>query len=308
MRRFYTCSVLAAICAVVLAASGAALAGETPEFPQNQAQWINGSPLSLEAVKGKVVFLWFFDADCPTCRGKWPGLMQTAHQFDGKPVLFVGVTSGKPREQLEKYVKETGLTWPVIVDTSREFETAAGIRPIISLQNIHQVRIISANGKMSGGNYEDIAGEVTKALVGAAWKIDPAGMPESLLPAWTAVEFGNYSQAAAMLKRLPKRGRPEMQEFVEQNQGGCETGYRQGVEHCRGCRERWREPDGLQDLPASAAEIRGIRSAERPERKNEDSGGERKSKRPSRPPATCCWQKRRSMERITSRRNEPFRR
>jgi len=166
-------------------------------------------------MKGKAVVMWFFEPACPNCRALWPSLQETAHKFDGKPVLFIAVASGSSRTSIESYVHATSVKWPVLVDTSREFEKGAGITPQISLQNIHQVLVLSADGKIGYGDPSNLEKTGNTALLGATWKLDPTGMPDELRPAWVAVEFGNYPQAGAVLKRLSKSTKTSDQPFVD---------------------------------------------------------------------------------------------
>src|SRR5215475_14011153 len=72
--------------------AGAAEAAEL--LPSEAAVWLNSPPLTVDALKGKGVFLWFFEETCPTCRGKWPGLYELARRFEGQPVVFIAVNSG----------------------------------------------------------------------------------------------------------------------------------------------------------------------------------------------------------------------
>src|SRR5690349_3653751 len=52
-----------------------ATAADTAELlPRDPAAWLNSPPLSVEALKGKGVVLWFFEEQCPRCRAKWPGM------------------------------------------------------------------------------------------------------------------------------------------------------------------------------------------------------------------------------------------
>ena len=44
----------------------------TVQFP---ATWVNSDPISLESLRGKAVFLYFFEETCPKCRDRWPSLI-----------------------------------------------------------------------------------------------------------------------------------------------------------------------------------------------------------------------------------------
>ncbi len=173
---------------------------QAAEFPASPAQWINAAPLSRAELAGKAALLWFFEEDCPRCRAKWPDLIKTAKEFEGKPIVFIAVNSGSSRQEIEQYVRQTRIPWPVVVDPSCAFEKAVGVNEI-SLQNIHQVQLLMPNGKFQPGSWSDIKGAAEKALANASFKVDPQGIPPALKSAWADVEFGRYSKAAASIKR-----------------------------------------------------------------------------------------------------------
>src|SRR5688572_19238738 len=167
----------AAVIAVLCIAAGA-IADETPGnlLPTNPSMWLNSPPLSAEALKGKGVFLWFYEEGCPTCRAKWPGLYELAKKYQGQPVVFIAVNSGNPPAEVAQYAREVRLTWPIIVDPTREFEKLY-MDNEISLQNIHQCQLILPSGKKTNGQWSDLDASVQVALTGASWKIDPQTIP-----------------------------------------------------------------------------------------------------------------------------------
>jgi thiol-disulfide isomerase/thioredoxin len=172
----------------------------TDLLPSDPAAWVNSPPLSVESLKGKAVVLWFYEEQCPKCRGKWPAMYELARKFEDQPVLFIAVNSGTPRPAVEQYAKGVDLKWPIIVDPSRQFEKQ-WMDGEISLQNIHQVGLILPTGRKDMGRWDDLEGSVQKALEGAAWKIDPATIPQALMPTWRLIELGKYSAAAPLLKK-----------------------------------------------------------------------------------------------------------
>lgn len=197
-------------CIVALIASltfaGSLSAASAPTLPKN---WVNGDPVSLAGLKGKVGVLYFYEEDCPTCRGKWPGILEAAAKYEGKPVVFIAINSGNESKPVEAYAKSVGLKWPVIVDSSRAFEKAAGVGTI-STSNIYQMRIIAPDGSLHGGNPGDFASSIDPYLAKATWKVDPAIVPESLKSAWKAVEFGDYLSALPAVRRAAGASNAEM--------------------------------------------------------------------------------------------------
>ena len=183
-------------------------------LPANPQAWLNSPPLTAEALQGKAMVLWFFEEGCPRCREKWPGMIETANKFQGQPVVFVGVNSGNPREAVDQYAQEVSLKWPVIVDTDRSFEKACGVSEI-SLQNIYQIKVLTAQGTLTGGDWSDVEGTAKKGLAGAAWRVDPTKIPAALQDAWRAVEFGSYSLAAAAIKKHLASPKPDVKAGAE---------------------------------------------------------------------------------------------
>ncbi len=124
---------------------------------------------------------------------------QTRKEFENEPVVFIGINSGNPKAQVQSYLTSVKSEWPVYVDTDRSFEKHFGFE--ISLQNIFQARIVDGSGKMEQANPRDLAGSVKGKLSTAKWKIEPAEIPEPLKKAWRALEFGQFTVAAPLIKQ-----------------------------------------------------------------------------------------------------------
>lgn len=188
------------------------------EFPASPAQWINATPISRADLAGKAALLWFFEEDCPRCRAKWPELIETAKEFEGKPIVFIAVNSGSSRQEIEQYVRQSRIPWPVVVDPNREFEKAVGLNEI-SLQNIYQVQLLMPNGEFRSGRWSDLKGSAEQALANASFKVDPESIPAALRSAWADVEFGRYSKAAVSIKRSLNSSDAEIKAAAEKLHG-----------------------------------------------------------------------------------------
>jgi len=70
---------------------GAELVGKAaPEWVASD--WMNSPPLSLNALRGKVVLVrWFTSKDCPHCNVTAPALNQLDGEFRGKGLVVVGM-------------------------------------------------------------------------------------------------------------------------------------------------------------------------------------------------------------------------
>ncbi|MBL9081772.1 MAG: TlpA family protein disulfide reductase [Planctomycetales bacterium] len=202
----------ACVCATFVAASTTPAAAQAPSFlsgvlgstdavqlPSSPAAWINSPPLTNEMLAGKAAYFYFFEETCPSCIRRWPEIFAAAKKFEGKPVVFIAVNSGTPRADLQPYVNDVGLKWPVIVDTDRSFEKALGVSEI-NLQNIYQAQGLMPDGTWQGSTY-DLESGVPSLLTDAKWRVDPVEVPDVLKPAWVQVEFGNFASAALLVKR-----------------------------------------------------------------------------------------------------------
>ncbi len=178
------------------------------KFPTDPASWLNSPPLSVESLQGKAAFLWFFEEGCPRCREKWPGLLATAGKFRDQPIVFIAVNSGSARGTVAAYARQNGVGWPIIVDTSRQFEKQAGVGEI-SLQNIHQACMLMPDGTLRRADWSDVSGSAEQALKTAKWNVDPKGIPASLRSAWLGVEFGEYASVANVVKRSAASRKPD---------------------------------------------------------------------------------------------------
>jgi peroxiredoxin len=111
--------------AAVLLALGQTLLGQpVPEWPAKTAdRWVQGGPLTLAGLRGKVVLIRFFmESDCPYCRGTAPALNEFHRELASRGLVVIGMYTPKPRprsvpnEQVAEYVKAYGFEFPVAVD------------------------------------------------------------------------------------------------------------------------------------------------------------------------------------------------
>jgi peroxiredoxin len=208
-----TASIRRLIAGVAFLVSVAAANAETaPPFPSDPNAWINSGPLSVTGLKGKGIVLWFFEEDSPECEARWPEMVATAKKFDGKPVVFIAVNSGNPKVKTDAYVRQVKVPWPVLVDSSRDFEKACGLISEINLENSSQIRYIKPDGEILAGVNDDLDEIAEKAVEGAKWKVEPTEVPDSLKSTWTAFEIGNYKGMAASLKKSQASSKAEVKE------------------------------------------------------------------------------------------------
>ena len=80
--------------------------------------WVQGGPLTLASLKGKVVLLRFWAGDCPYCVRSAPALLSLEKQYGGRGLVVVGLhhpksAKGREVEWVARKAAELGFTFPV---------------------------------------------------------------------------------------------------------------------------------------------------------------------------------------------------
>jgi peroxiredoxin len=86
-----------------------------------------GQVVTLEGQRGKVVMLYFWATWCPYCTREMPSSIETLHrEFRDQGLAILAINLVEPRAQVAPWVRERGLTFPVLLDESGA--VAAGYR------------------------------------------------------------------------------------------------------------------------------------------------------------------------------------
>ena len=84
--------------------------------------WRNSASLSMHALRGRVVVVRFWTADCAACEKTLPALQQLATEFRGQPVTFMGAFTAKPADSVKTMdgpsalAKKMGVTFALALD------------------------------------------------------------------------------------------------------------------------------------------------------------------------------------------------
>ena len=95
---------------------------DQPAPPWQVSQWFNSPPLSLDQLRGKVVFVrWFMGPSCPFCSGTAPTLRALHERYGAKGLAVIGMYHHKEQtpldaRQVEGWVKHYGYEFPVAID------------------------------------------------------------------------------------------------------------------------------------------------------------------------------------------------
>ena len=175
-------------------------------LPTNPQAWINSAPITKNMLQGKAAILYLYEEGCPKCAAKWPSIMELANKNKKYPLVIIGINSGTSPAGVASYVRQKNIQIPVIIDPNRTLEKQLSSSEI-SLQNIYKAVVIGADGRISPANGTDMDASVARALAtNPSWNIDPSGIPQELMPAWQAIEFGTFSTSArSVIKGLNSR-------------------------------------------------------------------------------------------------------
>jgi thiol-disulfide isomerase/thioredoxin len=90
---------------------------------------LDGKPLTIAALEGKVVFLNFWATWCGPCRAEIPDLIALQDRYKGR-LQIIGLNVDDEQADIQKYVEETGINYPVAM-TSNDVRTQFGGIPAL---------------------------------------------------------------------------------------------------------------------------------------------------------------------------------
>jgi peroxiredoxin len=152
------------------ATQGSELIG-TPALAWQMGDWINSPPLTLPALRGKVVLVrWFTATDCPYCSATAPALNELDEQFRDRGLVVVGVYHHKSEDPLDLkkvagWVGDYKFKFPVAVDrdwrTLRRWWLSGGKRDFTSVSFLIDkkgiIRRVHPGGAMALGSQDYVA-------------------------------------------------------------------------------------------------------------------------------------------------------
>lgn len=94
--------------------------GKAPEF-KGLSNWFNSAPLSMSALRGKVVLVGFWTYGCVNCVNTLPHVTQLYEKYKDRGLVVVGIhTPEFPFERstgnVQAALKRHGITYPVAQD------------------------------------------------------------------------------------------------------------------------------------------------------------------------------------------------
>jgi thiol-disulfide isomerase/thioredoxin len=106
-----------------------------------QFESIDGSPVDLAALRGKVVLIDFWASWCPDCIRETPTVRGVYQKFKDKGFAVIGISLDKDRQAMSNYIAKKLIPWPQYFDGkgwANDFATRFGVRAIPELWLINQ--------------------------------------------------------------------------------------------------------------------------------------------------------------------------
>lgn len=88
---------------------------------------LEGRPLSLAALQGRVVILTFWATWCPPCRAEMMLFERLHGELASSGLTIVGINVREAPSAMAPYAGELGLTFPLLVDRRGEIQSRYGV-------------------------------------------------------------------------------------------------------------------------------------------------------------------------------------
>lgn len=98
-----------------------------PSAPDAKFVTLEGKPIAMDELKGKVVLVNFWATDCPGCIKEMPQLIKTYNQFHDKGLEIIAVAMHYDQtSQVVNYSRDQALPFPVMHDVTAEISEKFG--------------------------------------------------------------------------------------------------------------------------------------------------------------------------------------
>jgi len=118
---------LIAVAVLALAGALAYALMDKPGAPAVTFITLEGKPIALDELRGKVVLVNFWATSCPGCIKEMPGMVETYNQYKDRGFEIVAVAMRyDPPNYVANFVRTRQLPFPVALDVDGEHARAFG--------------------------------------------------------------------------------------------------------------------------------------------------------------------------------------
>lgn len=126
---------------------------------------LDGPPVTLSKLHGQVVVINFWASWCAECKVEQAALNQTWQKFQDSGVVVVGVNFEDTAGSARGYVRNAGVTYPVVEDADSRTALTYGLRGVPETFVVNQAgRVV--NRIIGQVNAAALAGEINSILPG----------------------------------------------------------------------------------------------------------------------------------------------
>lgn len=91
---------------------------------------LDGKPIGLEALKGKVVVVDFWATWCPPCVHEIPGYVKLQEKYADKGLVIVGLSLDRNKAAVPPFAKKYGINYPLAIVGSEMTDLFGGVEGI----------------------------------------------------------------------------------------------------------------------------------------------------------------------------------
>jgi len=130
--------------------------------PDFSLQTLSGDTVQLSDYRGKIILLNFWTSWCPPCKAEMPEIqsLYEAYQAQGLIVLGINITVLDDRVEVERFVKELGLSFPILLDESGDISN-----PLYRVIRIPTSYFIDQEGKIYSVQFGAMSTERIEQLI-----------------------------------------------------------------------------------------------------------------------------------------------
>jgi thiol-disulfide isomerase/thioredoxin len=179
----------------------------------------DGTPISLQNLRGKIVIVDFWATWCGPCMAEADHMVSLKDQYESKGVQMIGISLDQNKGQMMRIAKEKGFTWPQYFD-GKVWQNNISIE--WGVRGIPATFIISPEGEVLWkGHPAQIDRPLQKAFKEHPPQLlNPTQMAEvssALDKVDQLIKSGDYSTAIKSFAKLPAEARQEstLKERVE---------------------------------------------------------------------------------------------
>jgi peroxiredoxin len=95
--------------------------------PSFSGRTLDARPLSMTALRGKVIVANFWASWCRECRPEMPVLERLHRELASRGLAIIGINAREDTDAVGRYARELGLTFPLVLDPDGKINALYGV-------------------------------------------------------------------------------------------------------------------------------------------------------------------------------------